>query len=333
MPEKGALLVGIDKYEGDMALHCCGNNVRILKKLFANNGDAGKTENFEVTAPSEISNRMELRAQVEKIFSQDLHTVLFYFSGHGCLTDRGAVLVTPDWNNFDEGVLMDELLTLANRSKIKNKIIIIDSCFSGAFGKPFMIGGEMALIADGLTIISASSPKSYAYTGEKHTVFSELLIQALEGGAADIGGNITPGSLYAHIDRSLGLSEQRPQFISNVGRFIPLRTTQPKLPDEVLSKIIDYFANPDEHYYLDPSYECTNCPEKLPKLKDPQRIDKNVEILINLQAMTRQSLVEPFGAGDMYEAAMNNKSCRLTPLGKHYWHIIRKKMIKSTGGI
>jgi len=35
-------------------------------------------------------------------------------------------------------------------------------------------------------------------------VFTGLLVDALSGGAANLVGDVTPGSVYAHIDQSLG---------------------------------------------------------------------------------------------------------------------------------
>jgi hypothetical protein len=32
-------------------------------------------------------------------------------------------------------------------------------------------------------------------------------------------------------------------------------------------------------------------------------------------------LVEPVGAEHMYFAAIESKACRLTLLGRHYWHV------------
>jgi len=43
-----------------------------------------------------------------------------------------------------------------------------------------------------------------------------------------------------------------------------------------------------------------------------------VAVFKDLQKCNRQGLVVPVDADDMYSAAMNSKSCRLTPLGKHY---------------
>lgn len=53
-----------------------------------------------------------------------------------------------------------------------------------------------------------------------HGVFTDLLLQALQGGAANITGQITPGSVYAYIDQALGEWKQKPIFKTNIKRFI-----------------------------------------------------------------------------------------------------------------
>ena len=74
------------------------------------------------------------------------------------------------------------------------------------------ISSNETVLGEGVTIMTASSRDQYAVedgiTG--HGVFTELLIQGLLGGAADVGGNITPASLYSFVDQSLGAWEQRP---------------------------------------------------------------------------------------------------------------------------
>ena len=54
-------------------------------------------------------------------------------------------------------------------------------------------------------------------------VFTRLVVAALQGGAADLRGHITPGSIYAYVDQALGAWDQRPIFKTNVTRFTSLR--------------------------------------------------------------------------------------------------------------
>ena len=45
-----------------------------------------------------------------------------------------------------------------------------------------------------------------------------------------------------------------------------------------------------------------------------------------LQRCRAAKLVEPVGEDHMYYAAMNSRSCALTPLGRHYWRMASNNM-------
>ncbi|WP_257142778.1 hypothetical protein [Bacillus thuringiensis] len=146
-------------------------------------------------------------------------------------------------------------------------------------------------------------------------IFTSLLIDALQGGAADLRGYITPGSLYSYVDEALGAWEQRPVFKTNVSRFTQLRRIEPNIPLITLRKIKDYFSSPEVEYKLDPSYEFTN---------KESAIEENVAIFKDLQKFQSVGLVVPVDAEYMYFAAMESKSCRLTALGYQYWRLVNE---------
>jgi len=75
-----------------------------------------------------------------------------------------------------------------------------------------------------------------------------------------------------------------------------------------LRRLPEIFPTPDYDFTLDPSYE----PKAEPK--DPE----HEAVFAILQRCRAAKVVEPVGAEHMYFAAMQNESCRLTPLGKHY---------------
>ena len=66
------------------------------------------------------------------------HDFVFYYSGHGAAHPWGNELVI----NNEEGVGMDEILTLVHRSQARQVILILDACFSGAFGEIAALGGR-----------------------------------------------------------------------------------------------------------------------------------------------------------------------------------------------
>lgn len=250
---------------------------------------------------------------------------LLYFSGHGAEND-GGYLVTTDFTSDNLGVRMDDILNLANNSPCKNKVIILDCCFSGAMGQSLLLKNK-ALLGDGVTILSASRANE-ASIEEKtmgHGLFTGLLIQGLSGGAADISGSITPASLYSFVDQSLGAWQQRPVFKTNISQFLPLRNVVPRVSKEILRKIKDYFKNPEDFLPLDPSYEFTNVNNIPHSVVKPYANPEHVAIFKDLQALESIGLVEPVGEDHMYFAAMHNKSCRLTLLGIHYWHLAEDK--------
>jgi hypothetical protein len=50
---------------------------------------------------------------------------------HGYIKSTGGYLVTVDAKKYDEGVSMDDILSLANQSKGKKRKYILDCCHSG----------------------------------------------------------------------------------------------------------------------------------------------------------------------------------------------------------
>jgi hypothetical protein len=144
-----------------------------------------------------------------------------------------------------------------------------------------------------------------------------LLISAVDGGAADLRGNITPGSIYSYIDQALGPWEQRPVFKTNVTRFTSIKVAKPPIDQNVLRKIPEYFKVQSDEYNLDPSYEDTN----------PDHNPENTKKFKELQKLQSVGLVVPTDAPFMYFAAMNSKSCKLTVLGQHYWKLAKDLLI------
>jgi hypothetical protein len=313
---KGALIVGIDNYP-NAPLKGCVNDATAISEMLHANGDG--TLNFQVELRLNVATRAKLRAMIIKLFQSDLHTALFYFSGHGCINDRGGFIVTPDFNHYDEGISMDEILNIVNQSRIKDKIVIIDSCHAGALGNPVIIGSTASYLAEGVSILTAARSSEVSIERKGHGVFTSLLLSALQGGAADIAGNVTPGSVYAYIDRSLGFWDQRPQFKTNVNRFIVLRTVTPSVPlNLIMRNIVEYFKEADMLFPLNPSYEYTN---------EDVAVAENVAIFKSLQKMQSVGLVTPVDEEHMYWAAQRSKACRLTPLGMHYWNLARSNRI------
>ena len=322
---KRALIVGINDYPS-APLRGCINDASGLNSILETHGDG--SPNFACRLETNIKTKSDLKGLIVDLFKvNSVDTALFYFSGHGYINEFGGYIVTPDFKTYDEGVSMDEILTIVNESLIKNKIIILDCCHSGAMGSPKIGGGRVSNIEDGVTILTASRNDEPSLEINGHGVFTNLLLDALQGGAADLRGHITPGSVYAYIDQALGPWDQRPVFKTNVTQFTSLRIVTPQVPHDVLRKITEYFPDAHQEFSLDPSFEDTNSKGVEHEVIKPHARPENVAIFKNLQKFQSVGLIVPVDADYMYFAAMNSKSCRLTALGYHYWRLVKEKKI------
>ncbi len=312
-----ALIVGIDDY-GGAPLHGCVRDANAVAAVLETHGTG--SPNFQVllmTSPSDEVTRPKLREAIEKLFATDCDIALLYFSGHGFVRSADGYIVTKDATKYDEGIAMTEILKMANTSPVKNKVIVLDCCYSGNMGTPNIEEGGVAQLSEGLTVLTASRGSEVAMEKGGRGVFTDLVIAALQGGAADLRGHVTPGSIYAYVDQALGAWDQRPIFKTNVTQFTSLREVQPEVPLETLRKIVTYFPSPQDEHALDPSYEDTE------EDHDPD----NVKVFKDLQKMEGVGLVVPVGEEHMYYAAKNSKSCRLTALGAQYWRLAKEKKL------
>ena len=312
-----ALIVGIDEYPFS-PLQGCVNDAMRVEMMLRKNGDG--SPNFDTLlfrTPPESITRAILMAKIEDLFATECELALLYFSGHGTITATGGYLVTPDARKYAEGIAMDEVLILANNSPATSKIAILDCCNSGAFGSPQVTGSAVAYLGKGLTVLTASNANESALESGGHGLFTSLLLDALKGGAADLKGNVTPGSLYAYVDEALGAWDQRPIFKANISRFTAIRRTEPPILIDTLRRITMYFPSPESEYPLDPSYEFTS----------EHPLAERVAIFQDLQKYFSVHLVSPVGEEYMYFAAMNSKSCKLTNLGYQYWRLAKENKL------
>lgn len=321
-----ALVVGINYYANSSPLYGCVDDAHAVKAILERHGDG--SINFDVqlftgTGPSDTVSRNQLKDYVQKLFSDDSDVALFYFAGHGHIESVGGYLLASDSQRGDEGVSLTEILAFANASEARNKIIVLDSCHSGIAGTPPSSGGNTVL-AEGLTILTASTKDQYATEENDRGVFTTLFVDALSGVAANLLGDISPGSVYAYIDQSLGAWEQRPVFKTNVKGFVSLRKIQPSVQLSELRRITEFFPTAGYEFQLDPTFE----PEMKGRsegMPDPDL--ENTRKFVILQKLNRVNLVVPVNAPHMWNAAMENKACRLTVLGEHYRQLVKRGRI------
>jgi len=325
-----ALVVGIDYYTGVSPLFGCVNDSFSVKEMLARHADG--SVNFGVkhlvaTGQDKLCNRDELRQAIEELFAGDGEVSILYFAGHGHIEATGGYLCSSDVKTGNDGVPLAEIMIMANQSKIKNRVIILDSCHSGVAGGS-ALQQKVAEVSDGVTILTASTAEQYATEEDCGGVFTSLLVDALGGAAGNLVGDVTPGGVYAHVDQSLGPWSQRPVFKTNVNRFVSLRKVQPPLELTELRRISEFFPACGFNFQLDPTYE----PERHDSwAANPQGIPAPIPehnaVFELLQKYNRVGLIIPEGAPHMWHAAMESKTVRLTVIGEHYRRLADKGLI------
>lgn len=321
-----ALVVGINYYDCIVDLYGCVNDAHQVKAVLERNSDGTvnfRTKLMSATGQTDLITRATLRESIKELFTGDCETAFFYFAGHGHIESTGGYLLASDAESGDQGLPINDILTFANSSAARNRIIVLDSCHSGIAGAS-LTANSFSEIKEGTTILTASTADQYATEENGAGVFTTLFVDALKGAAANLVGEVTPGSIYAHIDQSLGPWDQRPVFKTNVKKFISLRRVEPPLALSDLQKITSFFPKPGHDFKLDPSFE----PERQGKnesISPPDPI--NTAKFAVLQKYNRVGLVVPVDAPHMWHAAMNSKACRLTVLGEHYRRLVERGCI------
>ena len=253
-----ALIFGINHYDYLSSLKGCINDARKVKSVLTHHCNNEDMEiNFHVDIHTSDGDktltRDFLRAKIAELFRDPREISLLYCASHGYTHNGQGYLVTSECERGHQGLSMNDILQMVIESPATHRIIVLDCCHAGSFGVDFL-GGHLTRMNEGMTIIVGSASNQYASEVSGAGVFTDLFCHALEGGAASILGEITPGSIYGYIDKAMGEKGQRPMFITKVRRYSVLRKIQSQIGKPILRKITQIFPNPDEPLQLDRSF-------------------------------------------------------------------------------
>src|SRR5712692_6947139 len=190
-----ALCVGIDLYQFG-SLRGCVNDADRMASLLSKHEDG--TPNFDcrtmratLDGKGDKVGRPDLRKAVKELFGQPAEVALLHFSGHGTVNDLDGYLVTQDAATYDEGLAMSEVLKMANDSKTEEVVILLDCCHAGNLGNPPVVNNARAMLREGVSILTASRGDQMSVEASGAGLFTSLVGDALEGGAADLLGDVT----------------------------------------------------------------------------------------------------------------------------------------------
>lgn len=311
-----AFLFGIDTYDRFPHLTGCVNDAVSLAPLLAKHED--ESPNFTVISRTSNTSRItrsSVLGDLERLLAPGADVALLYFAGHGQLEQDDLHLVTQDGAPRDTGLAFSKALKLIQESEVPEVLVILDCCFSGGAGGVPLLGSDVVVLRKGVSILTASRADQAAEeaVGGQGT-FSYYLVAALDGGAADVLGKVTVAGLYSYLSESFGAFDQRPMFKAHLDRLHSVRQCRPVVPLHDLRRMTEFFPRSDYTFPLDSSFE--------PTLEPSNAL--NEAIFGVLQKYRANKLLEPVGTEHMYYAAKEDKPCRLTPLGRHYWHQIKQ---------
>lgn len=238
--KKIALLIGMSEYDDSSLsnISTAVKDVTALKRVLTNESIGGFSEEEVIVLTN--PNRMDMETSIYDLFdgrdSEDL--LLFFFSGHGVTDDRGRLyLATRETRKNSKGeinpvtaVAASLMQELVGKSRSKRQVIILDSCYSGAFARGMSFKNsskvdiEGQLGGRGRVVLTSSNSTEYSLyqSGNELSVYTHFLLEGLLTGAADTDANgyISIVEIHEYIRRRVldSAYEMSPQiYISEEG--------------------------------------------------------------------------------------------------------------------
>lgn len=329
---KRALLVGIDGYEVFNPLNTCVADATAMERLLERNADGSPNYSCRLMVYGDNTNtrkvtRPLLREACYQLFD-DPGDVLFYFSGHGSLTKVGGYVATTESEADDWGIPMREIIELANVSRARDVVLVLDCCHAGEIGNVSLFDrpGErnpLATLRENMTVIAASRASESSVESDKYSLFTESLLDALDGGAADHMGWVTAQSAYAYIERGFGGWVQRPVYKSHATDLTVIRQCAPLIERLKLHQLVELFPAPDHKYQLDRGYDPEDEDGNFPEQIDPEKIRRSKLF----KEYRDVGLVKSTSGEQFYWVARHDGTLELTLRGREYWRLIKGKRI------
>jgi Caspase domain len=200
---KIALLIGVSEYEpGLNPLPAAVKDLDAMKEVLQHPDMGGFAESDILLLKN--PKRQEMEESIETLFANrhrdDL--VLLFFSGHGIKDDAGRLyLGTRKTRKTPQGDLVRSSAVAANfvhenmsRSRSRRQVVILDSCFSGAFAEGMSAKDDgtvdirTQLGGEGRAVLTSSSSTQYSFEqeGEELSLYTRFLIEGIKTGAADL---------------------------------------------------------------------------------------------------------------------------------------------------
>ena len=228
-----ALLIAAGEYEDQTLarLRAPGQDVDRLATIL----EAPEVGGFTSVTVLQDTADYQLRMAIEEMLTERLRDdlVLVYFSCHGIVDvqHRLYFATTNTQHTRPAGTAVSR--TFVNEQLeacvASAKVLILDCCYSGAFAEGFKSAPKTALegqVGRGYVVLAASDAYEYAYEADSVTdaaprasVFTDVLIEGLSSGAADLDGDRRIGidELFRYVQEGVRrrAANQTPRFWAN----------------------------------------------------------------------------------------------------------------------
>ena len=176
------------------------NDARTVSRIFGSMGGISAVDNILLVEPAaaDINRRLDaLGKEIEAVRSGGRRTELvFYYSGH---SDENGILLDRERYGYRE------LRERIDRLRADMKIIILDSCSSGAITRakggtktqPFLF--DKSVSTEGYAFLTSSSASEVSQESDRigSSYFTHSLVAGLRGAADSVGdGRVTLNELY-----------------------------------------------------------------------------------------------------------------------------------------
>jgi formylglycine-generating enzyme required for sulfatase activity len=198
---KFALLIGVGSYRSpDLNdLLAAPRDVEAMQQVLVDPAIGG----FAVDDVCVLQNPepQEMREEIERLFINRKRSdlVLLYFSGHGVVDDAGQFYLTTVATDKGrlrstaiESTYVHGLMEQRGKDRSQHQVVILDSCFSGAFAEGMAAKGnevnlQPQLGGKGRAVLTSSSGTEYSFEQKdgELSVYTQYVVEGLRTGIAD----------------------------------------------------------------------------------------------------------------------------------------------------
>jgi hypothetical protein len=212
-----ALLIGTENYGTEFGrLEATPRNVHALAAVLENPLMGGFDSVEKLIDPDHSKMGETIETWLRSRDKKDL--ILLYIAGHGIKDVARQLYFTASTSRKVEGELVTSTAVSAQnvqgwlRTSAKRQIVILDCCFSGAFGDLLAqddgsVDVEAALGAEGRVVLTSSSSMQYSFQQREGelSVYTHHLIEGIRTGAADLDddGKISTDELHEYTCRKV----------------------------------------------------------------------------------------------------------------------------------